>query len=201
MKETMEKRYSRAVKNNPKLIQRVIDYLTLSFNITIDDLKANTYRYVKDMLEKLKTSNKKLLMIRENRKTIEEDLQSLERAYVVADCLEPREVSTTNHENNVEKRQLLKIELREQIFNSIVESNLMEKSLNDNNKLIIEFIGIMPRLTSIEVLEMAYIKGMSNSQIANTLFYSDEYVKKARLRGVEDLSGIIKLYLSVPICP
>ena len=99
--------------------------------------------------------------------------------------------NTGLHKNNVELRHLKILELKEKLGDLLIESQLLEQSLYDNNKLILDFIQLIPSENNRLVMEMTYIDCMTNVEIASTLNYSLGVIDMARSRSINTLIDII----------
>lgn len=191
---TLQEQYQLAAQNNTVLLSRIVFYICSTFNINKETYMSNIKYYTKKILYEIKNNNNKAVELRLERKKVREDLEDLERAY----CREPsmdfvgRGRDTGGHANGEELRQIEKAVLREKLGELLVESQLLEKSLESNNELIKSLINIIPRTQYIQVLEMTYIHCMSNTEIAIELNYSRDFVDKARIRGLTDITKILK---------
>ena len=197
MAMTLQEQYQLAADNNTILLDNIIVYICSTFNISKDVYISNIKYYTKKILYEIKNNNNKAVELRLERKKVREDLEDLERAY----CREPsmdfvgRGRDTGGHPNGEELRQIEKAMLREKLGQLLVESQLLEKSLESNNELIKSLINIIPRTQYIQVLEMTYIHCMSNTEIAIELNYSRDFVDQARVRGLIDVIKILKNHL------
>ena len=194
---TLQEQYQLAADNNTKLLDSIIVYICSTFNIVKEVYYSNIKYYTKKILFEIKNNNNKAVELRLERKKVREDLEDLEKAY----CREPsmdfvgRGRDTGGHPNDVELRQIEKAVLREKLGQLLVESQLLEKSLEGNNELIKSLIRLIPQTQYIQVLEMTYIHCMSECLIAGELCYTTEWVRQARFRGLDSIIKIIKNYL------
>lgn len=194
---TLQEQYQLAADNNIVLLSRIVFYICSTFNINKETYISNIKYYTKKILYEIKNNNNKAVELRLERKKVREDLEDLERAY----CREPNMDfvghgrNTGGHPNGEELRQIEKAMLREKLGQLLIESQLLEKSLEGNNELIKSLINIIPRTQYIQVLEMTYIHCMSNTEIAMELNYGIEYIDQARYRGILDVAKIIKQHL------
>lgn len=194
---TLQEQYQLAADNNTKLLDSIIVYICSTFSIVKEVYYSNIKYYTKKILFEIKNNNNKAVELRLERKKVREDLEDLEKAY----CREPsmdfvgRGRDTGGHPNDVELRQIEKASLREKLGQLLVESQLLEKSLEGNNELIKSLIRLIPQTQYIQVLEMTYIHCMSECLIAGELCYTTEWVRQARFRGLDSIIKIIKNYL------
>ena len=196
---TLEERYNTIVSSNTNILNRVLVYIE-SINklldiVSIEDM--NIKACIKEMLKSIRVSNNKVYQLRKQRAKIREDLDDLERAFYSASKYEGigEGKNTGGHPNNVELRQIKKTKLKEQLGDLLIQTQLLEKSLADNNELVRQFINLLPQKQYIAVLELTYIECMSNVAIASELNYSREFVNMARIRGLNGLCEIIQIYL------
>lgn len=194
----LKERYELAASSNIELLDKVIVYITSTNNTSIENILLECKYNIKQVLKLISISNKRAITIRRERSKIREDLEDLERAYYQALAYQGigEGKNTGGKVNNVEIRQIEKIKLKEKLGNLLLESQLLEKSLSDNNKLMKEFINLLPQYQYAQVLELTYFECMSNTAIACELGYSIEFVDKARARGLDGLCQIIKKHLN-----
>ena len=194
---TLKEKYNSISIINKELIDRVIVYITSTNNTSIESILLECKYNIKQVLKHISNSNKEAILIRRERKKVREDLDDLERAYCkAASCEGVGEGKNTGGKvNNVEIRQIDKAKLRERLGELLIESQLLEKSLSDNNELMKSFINLLPQIQYAQVLELTYFECMTSTQIACELGYSIEYIDIARLRAIEGLSQIIKNHL------
>lgn len=180
-----------------EIIDQVIEYTCAALQINEHELYLDTRGYIKILLGQIKMNNKKALQLRMKRDKVRTDLDDLERAFCNTSNSDFIEVgkNTGGRENNVEVRQLEKLKIKEKLGNLVLESLLLEKSLEKNNELIHNFLSLAPRSQYLSVLELTYIDCLSNTKIALEMGYTRDFVDQARKRGLTDLSEIIKCRL------
>ncbi len=192
---TIKEQYRVTAKGHKELLDKVIQYACLSLKITKEQfLSENLKMYVKQLLKSIKTNNLKAVNLRLERAKVREDLDDIERAFCTSPGAEivPQGKNTGGKSNNVETRQLEKLNLKEKLKNLVLDCLLLEKSLETNNKLIESFIDLIPRKNYISVLKMTYIDCMSNTKIAYELGYTTDFVDQARKRGIIDLVQLLR---------
>lgn len=154
---------------------------------------------IKLYIKKVKYNNKQVLLLRNQRKNIRDDLEDLERAYCGSGMSTSELVgqgkNTGGKPNNVAIRQIEKLQLKEQLGKLLTETLLLEKSLNETNKLIENIFDLIPRYQYGQVLKLTYIDCLSNTEIAIKLNYSTKFVDAARIRGIEDVCQLVKYAL------
>ena len=194
---TLREKYELAASFNTELLDKAIVYITSTNNTSIESILLECKYNIKQVLKHISNSNKEAILIRKERQKVREDLDDLERAYCkAASCEGVGEGKNTGGKlNNVEIRQIEKANLRERLGELLNESQLLEKTLFDNNELMKSFINLLPQKQYAQVLELTYFECMSNTQIACELGYSIEFVDKARQKGIEGLAQILKLYI------
>lgn len=191
---TLKEQYKIIASSNVELINGITLYICNTFNISIKEYSNNIKYYTKKILYEIKNNNNKATELRLERRKVRDDLNDLERVY----CKSPNMnavgegKNTGGKPNNEELRQIQKLEFKEKLGQLLVESQLLEKSLESNNELIKKMINLIPRTQYKEVLILTYIHSMSNSEIAMELCYTIENVNMARIRGIEDLTRIFK---------
>lgn len=193
---TLQEQYKTIVTNNIVLINNIVIYICNTFNISIEEYINNIKYYTKNILYEIKNNNNKAVSLRLERRKVRDDLEDLEKAYCKSPNLAPvgEGKNTGGKLNNEELRQIQKIELKEKLKELLLESQLLEKSLEGNNELIRQLINLIPRTQYREVLILTYIHCMSNSEIAMELCYSCDSINKARHRGLEDIVEIMKFF-------
>lgn len=192
---TIKEQYKVTAKGHKELLDKVIQYACLSLKITKEQfLSENLKMYVKQLLKSIKTNNLKAVNLRLERAKVREDLDDIERAFCASPGAEivPQGKNTGGKSNNVETRQLEKLNLKEKLKDLVLDCLLLEKSLESNNKLIESFIELIPRKNYISVLKMTYIDCMSNTKIAYELGYTSDFVDQARKRGIIDLVQLLR---------
>jgi hypothetical protein len=192
-----QEKYKVIARANKELLDKVVNYICATFKISVNELQCSLKQYVKNILKEIKYSNCKAVQLRRERKKVREDLDDLERAYCGGENLDANEQgrNTGGRVNTVEIRQIQKIQLREKLSNLLTESLLLEKSLEDNNRLIQKLFKLIPQPQYVSIMEMTYFENMSNTEIAIELSYGIEYVDQARHRGLSDIVKIIKEYV------
>lgn len=190
----IQEQYAAIATRNKNLLEKVIKYacatLKMSHEEFLNDIKCN----LKMLLNDLKTSNQRAVKLRLERDKVRKDLEDIERAFCSSlngDMIATGK-NTGGKPNKVADRQVDKFKLKELLGQLVIESLLLEKSLENNNKLIIDFMNIIPRRNYIVVLEMTYVECMSNTRIAGELGFTTDHVDQARKRGIIDLVQILK---------
>lgn len=176
------------------LLIRVKQYIIKSNNITEEEYSNNINIYLKQTLKNLKYSNKELLKYRLKRKQLREDIADLECSMVGSEnfnCSEEGK-NTGGKKNPPDFKMIQKLQLKEELGQLLNESLLLEKSLKENNELMLDFIKMLPNKNQQIVLELTYIDGLSNGRIANQLFYTLHYVDINRDRGIKKLTSILE---------
>ena len=192
----LEEQYEQIATTNTTLLSRVVVYIN-DYNNRSFIAAGITKVHIRNLLKEIRNSNNQVHQLRKQRARIREDLEDLERAFYSSSTYEGtgEGKNTGGRPNNVELRQIRKSELKEQLGDLLIKTQLIEKSFVDNNKLIRQFIHLLPQKQYIAVLELTYIECMSNVAIASELNYSREFVDKARERGIKSLAEILKKYI------
>lgn len=183
--------------NTNTILDNIIIYITSTFKCSIEDIIDNTQDYVIKILRNLRLIKYKEADIRKERKKISQDIDDLQRAYVSSDAMTPNESgkNTGGKVNKVQLRQIKLLELREALANKVNESLVLEKSSNDNIKLLKDFIDMIPVPQHKMIVSRMYIDCESGSQIASDYFYSRGTVNVYRNRGIKSLTIILENYL------
>ena len=191
---TLQEQYKIIASNNILLINNIVVYICSTFNISIEEYISNIKYYTKRILFEIKNNNNKAAELRLERRKVRDDLEDLERANCKSPNMNPvgEGKNTGGKPNNEEIRQIQKLELKEKLGALLLESQLLEKSLEGNNELIRKLINLIPKTQFIQVLILTYLHCMSNTEIAIELNYGIEYVDQARHRGLIDMVKIIK---------
>lgn len=181
-------------KNQTEILTKVKEYIIKNNNITEEVYSNNIKEYLKVTLKNLRSSNNQLFILRLKRKQLREDIEDLECSMVGGENLNPSEEgkNTGGKKNPPDFKNIQKLKLREELGQLLNESLLLEKSLKSNNELMLDFIKLLPNKNQQIILELTYIDGLSNSSIANQLFYSLNYVDIARNRGLKKLTSILE---------
>ena len=190
------------------VIDRFINYILLTNNITINILQDSNnkqlYDYVYKTLKHLNTKCYELITIRKRREEIRDDIDDLERAYVTADSLDINEGGYNNggKPNQVELRLIKIRELKEQLGELINKTMLLEKSLVDNKEMVAKIFDLLlkdddrSKENKATVMKLYYIDCFSVSKIAIELFYERDSIRKIKSRAIYEIAIEIKKYLA-----
>lgn len=179
---------------NDTLLIRVKQYIIKSNNITEEEYSSDIRLYLKQTFKNLRSSNNVLLKYRLKRKQLREDIADLECSMVGSEnfnCSEEGK-NTGGKKNPPDFKMIQKLQLKEELGQLLNESMLLEKSLKENNEMMLEFIKQLPNKNQQIVLELTYIDGLSNGRIANQLYYSVNSVDKYRDRGIKKLASFLE---------
>lgn len=186
------------IKNTKEsLLNEVITYICNTFNVELQEVIQNTRFYTKELLRSVRSNNYQLAYMRRKRRELNEDIRDLEATYVSGDSYDNPVLgkNTGARPNNVEIKHLKVLELKGKLRNMVIESNLLEQSLEEHNNLISRFIELLSTDGCIIIMKMTYIDCLPNTEIANTLMFSVNNIDIARSRGLTRLSNILKEYL------
>lgn len=194
---TLKEKYEFAANSNKEILDKVLKYIINTNSTSIENIINDIKYNIKLILKEISLNNKKALLIRKERAKVRDDLDDLERAYCQASAYDgiAEGKNTGGKPNNVEIRQIEKANLRERLGELLNESQLLEKTLFDNNELMKSFINLLPQKQYAQILELTYFECMSNTQIACELGYTSEYIDIARMRSLEGLTQILKNHL------
>lgn len=177
-----------------ELITKVKQYIISTCNITEEEYKSDIRRYLKQALKNLRYHNNELQKLRIQRRKLREDIEDLEASMVGGEFRELSEEgrNTGGRKNPPDFKAIQKLQLKEELGKLVNESLLLEKSLNDNNELMLEFIRMLTNKNRQIVLELTYIDCMSNTKIASQMFYTIEYVDISRNRALKSLTSVLE---------
>ncbi len=195
----LQKQYQEIADNsvNSNILNKLIIYICSTYSVSREVLRDNTKLYVKRILDNIRVNNNRVAKLRLKRKKVRDDLIDLEKSYCGSGSCDAigQGKNTGGKPNNVELRQIKKLELKEELGQLLNETLLLEKSLEENNKLVLQSIHLIPHKQYIHVLEMTYLDCMSNTSIAIELFYTIKFVDAARRAGLDDLVQLVKYSL------
>ena len=180
--------------NNTTLIERVRVYIYKKFSITEEELHNSSRKYIKELLQSIKSSNLQVKYLRIKRERLKEDIKDLEASFVVGDSYD-REFTGPNtglQANTTEIKYMKRATMKEELQTLVLKTLEIEKSLEDNNNLISDFIGLISKEEYQIILKMTYIDCMSNIEISKALFYAVNTIDNARWRGIRELTKLIK---------
>lgn len=178
------------------LLTRVKKYIILSCNITEEEYKLDIRKYLKQVFKNLRSSNNEVVKLRIKRIKLRQDIDDIECSMVGGELREPSEEgkNTGGKKNPPDFKMIQKLQLKEELGQLVNETLLLEKSLNDNNQMMLDFIHMLKNKNMQIILELTYIDGMTNGKIANQMMYSTEYVDIFRSRALKKLSEILDLF-------
>lgn len=180
--------------NEEVLLNRVKQYIIKSNNISLEELNNNTREYLKNTLKNLRCSNNELLKYRIKRKKLREDIADLECSMIGCESFNVSEEgkNTGGKKNPPDFKMIQKLKLKEELGQLLNESLLLEKSLKENNELMLDFIKLLPNKNHQIVLELTYIDGLSKGSISNQLYYSENSIDIYRNRAIKKLASILE---------
>ena len=183
------------VYNRKHITHDISVYITNIFNITKEELLLKSKYYIKEMLYEVRKNNNTVKLLRKRRKEKQEDLDLLEKSYVRTNAIDTTgTVSFTDGQrpNNELTRHYQIMQLQEELQDLVVESLLIEKTLEQNNKLVRSFIELLPQRQWHTVMEYAFFEAMHHNEIAIELNYSRDYIKQIVNRSITELAKIFK---------
>lgn len=178
---------------NDTLLIRVKQYIIKSNNITEEEYSSDIRLYLKQTFKNLRSSNNVLLKYRLKRKQLREDIEDLECSMVGSEnfnCSEEGK-NTGGKKNPPDFKMIQKLQLKEELGQLLNESMLLEKSLNDNNQMMLDFIHMLKNKSHQTVLELTYIECVASATIANQMFYTMDYLKIMKNRAVKKLAALL----------
>lgn len=186
--------YSKIANDNITLITSIREYIYKLFSITQEEFNTSSRKYIKELLYSIKKNNLKMKYIRLKREKLREDIRDLEASFVVGDSYDKEFTGKNNglQPNTTEIKYLKRAKLKEELGKLVVETLEIEKSLEDNNKLVCNLIDLLPSEAQTTILKMTYINCMSNVEIAAKLCYSVDGIDMARHRGIRELNKLLR---------
>lgn len=180
--------------NNQEIINNTINYILKIFNINKLELNNNTRHYIRLLLKQVRDNNNQVKLLRIKRSRLRDDIADIEASMVGSQSFDGVQAGRNNGliPNTTEIKYLHKLELKEELSKLAIETQLLEKSLEDNNTLIKNFINLLPSSCQRTIMVMSYIECLSNAEIASTLFYSIGGVNKERWRAAAGLENLLK---------
>lgn len=180
--------------DNQEIINNTINYILKVFNINKLELNNNTRHYIRLLLKQVRDNNNQVKLLRIKRSRLRDDIADIEASMVGSQSFDGVQAGRNNGliPNTTEIKYLHKLELKEELSKLAIETQLLEKSLEDNNTLIKNFINLLPSSCQRTIMVMSYIECLSNAEIASTLFYSIGGVNKERWRAAAGLENLLK---------
>ena len=175
------------------LLTRVKKYIIASCKITEEEYKLDIRKYLKETLINLKYSNSELIKLRIKRVKLRQDIEDLECSMVGGESFNMSEEgkNTGGKKNPPDFKMIQKLQLKEELGQLVNESLLLEKSLNDNNQMMLDFIHMLKNKSHQTVLELTYIECVASATIANQMFYTMDYLKIMKNRAVKKLAALL----------
>lgn len=175
------------------LLLKVKEYILKVNNITEEEYKLDIRKYLKETLINLKYSNSELIKLRIKRAKLRQDIEDLECSMVGGEFRSPSEEgkNTGGKKNPPDFKMIQKLQLKEELGRLVNESLLLEKSLNDNNQMMLDFIHMLSNKSHQTVLELTYIECVARTTIANQMFYTMDYLKTMKNRAVKKLAALL----------
>ena len=176
------------------LLTRVKKYIILSSNITEEEYKLDIRKYLKQVLRDIRCSNTKVRNLRIKRAKLRQDIEDLECSMVGGELREPSEEgkNTGGRKNPPDFKMIQKLKLKEELGQLVTESLLIEKSLNDNNQMMLDFIHLLKNKNKQVILELYYFESMTNTQVAHAMFYTVTYVDVFKNRAIKSLVTLLE---------
>lgn len=186
--------YENIATDNQEIINNTINYILKIFNISKLELNNNTRHYIRLLLKQVRDNNNQVKLLRIKRSRLRDDIADIEASMVGSQSFDGVQAGRNNGliPNTTEIKYLHKLELKEELSKLAIETQLLEKSLEDNNTLIKNFINLLPSSCQRTIMIMSYIECLSNAEIASTLFYSIGGVNKERWRAAAGLENLLK---------
>lgn len=181
-------------QNDTSILTRVKEYILRVNNITEEEYKLDIRKYLKQTLRNIKYSNSELIKLRIQRRKIREDIEDLEASMVCGEFRTPSEEgkNTGGKKNPPDFKMIQKLQLKEELGKLVNESLLLEKSLKDNNELMLEFIHMLKNKNHQTVIQLTYVECMSKRNIANQMFYTLQYLDIMKNRAVKKLADLLE---------
>ena len=191
--------YKEIVNNNIEVINNIKRYIVLSNNLNSNkDIYLDTRYYIKKLLSSIRTNNMKLYYMAKQRKEITEYLKQCEIVKVSGESYDNIGTGYDNglkrntvYDNHIKRLQDRSDKVKE-LDRLLLESDLLEKSLKDNNELVRAFIEMIDGDARKLVMKMTYIECQTDTDIATTLLYPVASVDQNRWLGIKALVQILE---------
>ena len=176
------------------LLTRVKRYIILSCNITEEEYKIDIRKYLKQVFKNLRSSNNEVVKLRIKRIKLRQDIDDIECSMVGGELREPSEEgkNTGGKKNPPDFKMIQKLQLKEELGQLVNETLLLEKSLNDNNQMMLDFIHLLKNKNKQVILELYYFESMTNTQVAHAMFYTVTYVDVFKNRAIKSLVTLLE---------
>lgn len=175
------------------ILTNIIKYILNTFSITKEELISNKRAYIKELLKSIKDNNNRVKLLRIKRSKIREDIADLEASLVGSQSFDEVQAGRNNGliPNTTEIKYIHRLELKEELSNLALETKLIEKSLEDNNELVLSFINLLSNANQRLIMRMTYIECMTNVEIADELYYSVGFIDNVRWIALKELDKIL----------
>lgn len=181
---------------NKKLMDEIILYVLKTYNISIKVLLEDSKYYTRQVLKDIRSNNIKVCILRARKDRASKDLDDFNKAFVTGDSYDTTGAGYSKgglQKNRVEERQIKKQELREKLQGLIYEAMELESSLAKTNKLIEEYINLIPNRDYREAMRLTYIECMADREISSVIFYEQNSIKVMRKRSIDRLTELMTL--------
>lgn len=190
----MAQTQSNNINTNTNILTKVKDYIIKTCNISEEEYLLNIRKYLKLVLRDIRTYNSRVRSLRVKRAKLRQDIEDLEASMVGGEFRTPSEEgrNTGGKKNPPDFKMIQKLQLKEELGKLVNESLLLEKSLKDNNELMLEFIHLLKNKNKQAILELTYFESMTNGQVAHALFYTTTYVDVFKNRAIKSLVTLLE---------
>lgn len=183
------------------LLNRFTAYICSNNKILLSELTEMSIAGLKDeirrLLKKVRYANLELYNLETEIIKETEMIECYRRSFVGGDSYDSIGKGYDNGliENTVENRAIKKLQMEEDQMKRYTKRDLLKKSLVENNKMIYDFIGLIPNDLYSKVVVELYVNDLARSQICEKYNIAYDTVDVANGRGLTSLAQIYKIYL------
>lgn len=185
--------------NNYVVIDKAIRYIELELKTSIYNnttLNNSINSYIYNILNKCKYNILKVYNLDRAIKLSKDNIDS----YIFTSVSDKYNDNVSGYNNGliintVEKNNIEYLELIENHNKKVIERNLLNKSLEDNTKLLRLFIELLPQENFKYILVMHYLEGYNLNEIADKLFLTYDAVRKYKNKANNYLAQIILYFV------
>lgn len=193
--------YAQIATERSSLLYSFTNYLCAKNHLMITTLKEKSIASLKEeiryLLKSVRYSNIELVNLE----------MEIERETIMIECFRRSFVSGDGYDsvgkgkdnglirNTQEERAIKKIQMEEEQMKRYAKRDMLKKSLDSNNQLILNVVNLIPNELYRKIVVDLYITDLARTQIANKYCVAYDTVGCADGRGLQSLAQIYKLYL------
>ena len=172
---------------NKEILTRFNNYIiSISSTINSNNIEDNI-RYV---LKNINTRCYDIVLIRKRRAEINQDIQDIYTSFVGGDSYDkPEQGKNTGMRLDSTDLKHIKIrQLKEELENLTNQTFLIEKSLEDNKKLISDVLDSILDTEASKIMKLFYLDCLPNRTIAIECQYSIDGIKHLKRRAITKIA-------------